>query len=91
MDFNVADLSLAAYGRKEIELGPFPVLGTLKDTIDAMREQGHKIGVLGIRSFRPFPLAAVRAARELRARLERRAEDDIGVIDRRLANARLIT
>ena len=38
------------------------VIGTLKDTIDAMRDQGHKIGVLGIRSFRPFPLAAVRAA-----------------------------
>ncbi len=38
------------------------VIGTLKDTIDEMREQGVKIGVLGIRSFRPFPLAAVRAA-----------------------------
>jgi pyruvate ferredoxin oxidoreductase alpha subunit len=38
------------------------VIGTLKDTIDAMREEGHRIGVLGIRSFRPFPLAAVRAA-----------------------------
>jgi pyruvate ferredoxin oxidoreductase alpha subunit len=38
------------------------VIGTLKDTIDEMREQGLKIGVLGVRSFRPFPLAAVRAA-----------------------------
>jgi pyruvate ferredoxin oxidoreductase alpha subunit len=39
------------------------VLGTLKDTVDALREQqGLKIGVLGIHSFRPFPLAAVRAA-----------------------------
>jgi len=38
------------------------VLGTLKDTIDEMRESGIKIGVLGIHSFRPFPLAAVRAA-----------------------------
>jgi len=38
------------------------VIGTLKDTIDQMRDEGHKIGVLGIRSFRPFPLAAVRAA-----------------------------
>jgi len=27
-----------------------------------MREQGHKIGVLGITSFRPFPLADVAAA-----------------------------
>jgi pyruvate ferredoxin oxidoreductase alpha subunit len=38
------------------------VLGTLKDTIDEMRSNGVKIGVLGIQSFRPFPLAAVRAA-----------------------------
>ncbi len=40
------------------------VVGTLQDTIDALREEGLKIGVLGIRSFRPFPLAAVRAALE---------------------------
>jgi pyruvate ferredoxin oxidoreductase alpha subunit len=38
------------------------VLGTLKDTVDALRDQGVAIGVLGITSFRPFPLAAVRAA-----------------------------
>jgi pyruvate ferredoxin oxidoreductase alpha subunit len=38
------------------------VLGTLKDTIDEMRAAGVKIGVLGIQSYRPFPLAAVRAA-----------------------------
>ncbi len=38
------------------------VLGTLKDTVDEMRSDGQKIGVLGIHSFRPFPLAAVRAA-----------------------------
>jgi len=38
------------------------VLGTLKDTIDDMRAGGAKIGVLGVQSFRPFPLAAVRAA-----------------------------
>jgi pyruvate ferredoxin oxidoreductase alpha subunit len=38
------------------------VLGTIKDTIDEMRDDGIKIGVLGIHSFRPFPLAAVRAA-----------------------------
>src|SRR5438105_6543477 len=40
------------------------VLGTLKDTIDDLRAGGMKIGVLGIQSFRPFPLAAVRAALE---------------------------
>ncbi|MDZ4201565.1 MAG: pyruvate ferredoxin oxidoreductase [Gallionella sp.] len=38
------------------------VLGTVKDTVDEMREQGHKIGVLGIVSYRPFPLKEVRAA-----------------------------
>ena len=38
------------------------VIGTLKDTVDAMRDSGVKVGVLGIQSFRPFPLAAVRAA-----------------------------
>lgn len=38
------------------------VLGTLKDTVDDLRDAGLKVGVLGIHSFRPFPLAAVRAA-----------------------------
>src|SRR3546814_11083028 len=38
------------------------VIGTLKDTVDEMRADGIRIGVLGIQSFRPFPLAAVRAA-----------------------------
>ena len=38
------------------------VLGTVKDTVDGMRERGAKIGVLGITCFRPWPSAAVRAA-----------------------------
>jgi pyruvate ferredoxin oxidoreductase alpha subunit len=38
------------------------VLGTLKDTVDDLRAAGVKVGVLGIQSYRPFPLAAVRAA-----------------------------
>jgi pyruvate ferredoxin oxidoreductase alpha subunit len=38
------------------------VIGTLKDTVDELRLGGMKIGVLGIHSFRPFPLAAVRTA-----------------------------
>jgi pyruvate ferredoxin oxidoreductase alpha subunit len=38
------------------------VLGTIKDTVDEMRLEGHKIGVLGIISYRPFPLDKVRAA-----------------------------
>lgn len=36
------------------------ILGTIKDVVDARRERGEKIGVLGITSFRPFPMAAVR-------------------------------
>ena len=38
------------------------VLGTIKDVVDEMRDAGHKIGVLGITSFRPFPLAEVASA-----------------------------
>ena len=38
------------------------VAGTIKDTVDVMREDGHKIGVISICSFRPFPLAAIRQA-----------------------------
>jgi pyruvate ferredoxin oxidoreductase alpha subunit len=38
------------------------VLGTVKDTVDELRERGVKIGVVGIACFRPWPLAAVRAA-----------------------------
>ena len=38
------------------------VLGTIKDTVDEMREAGVKIGALGVISFRPFPLEAVRNA-----------------------------
>ena len=38
------------------------VLGTIKDTVDEMRDEGHKIGVLGITSFRPFPQQQVREA-----------------------------
>jgi pyruvate ferredoxin oxidoreductase alpha subunit len=38
------------------------VLGTVKDTVDEMRDAGARIGVLGITCFRPWPTAAVRAA-----------------------------
>jgi pyruvate ferredoxin oxidoreductase alpha subunit len=38
------------------------VLGTIKDVVDEMRDEGHKIGVLGITSYRPFPQREVRAA-----------------------------
>ena len=38
------------------------VLGTIKDTIDELRDAGHSIGVIGITSFRPFPISALRSA-----------------------------
>ncbi len=38
------------------------VLGTIKDAVDELREEGVKIGVVGITSFRPFPLEELRAA-----------------------------
>ncbi len=38
------------------------VLGTIKDAVDARREAGDRMGVVGITSFRPFPKDAVREA-----------------------------
>ena len=38
------------------------VLGTIKDTVDALRDQGHRFGVVGITCFRPWPTAAIRQA-----------------------------
>ena len=38
------------------------VLGTIEDTVDELRERGVRIGALGIKSFRPFPLDEVREA-----------------------------
>ncbi len=37
-------------------------LGTIKDTVDELREAGHKIGVVGIKCYRPFPMDAVAEA-----------------------------
>ena len=38
------------------------VLGTIKDAVDARRDAGERVGVVGITSFRPFPRDAVRDA-----------------------------
>jgi len=38
------------------------VLGTVKDTVDDLRAEGMKVGVLGITTFRPFPADAIREA-----------------------------
>ncbi len=50
------------------------VLGTIKDTIDELREEGVRIGVVGITSFRPFPLDALREALGARAARARARE-----------------
>ncbi|MCP5265746.1 MAG: pyruvate ferredoxin oxidoreductase [Burkholderiaceae bacterium] len=49
-------------GARTIVVALGSVLGTLKDTVDELRADGLAVGVLGIHSFRPFPLAAVREA-----------------------------
>jgi pyruvate ferredoxin oxidoreductase alpha subunit len=38
------------------------ILGTVKDVVDQYRARGEKIGVLKVRSFRPFPKEQVREA-----------------------------
>jgi pyruvate ferredoxin oxidoreductase alpha subunit len=38
------------------------ILGTMKDAVDEMREQGIPVGIIKIRSYRPFPVEALRAA-----------------------------
>ncbi len=38
------------------------VLGTIKDTVDQLRDKGHKFGVMGITCFRPWPTVAIREA-----------------------------
>jgi len=45
------------------------VLGTVQDLVDELRADGVRIGALGITAFRPFPVAAVRAALSYRQRL----------------------
>lgn len=48
-----ADLMVVAMGS---------VCGTIKDTIDEMRDDGIRIGLVTIVSFRPFPVGALREA-----------------------------
>jgi pyruvate ferredoxin oxidoreductase alpha subunit len=38
------------------------VIGSIKDVVDEMRQSGQAVGAVKIVSFRPFPLAALRAA-----------------------------
>ncbi|MFX0061006.1 MAG: pyruvate synthase subunit PorA [Candidatus Hermodarchaeota archaeon] len=45
-----------------ILLGMGSVVGTMKDAVDKMREQGKKVGVIKIRVYRPFPKEAISKA-----------------------------
>ena len=38
------------------------ICGTIKDVIDEQREQGKKVGLVRVRSYRPFPKEALKAA-----------------------------
>jgi pyruvate ferredoxin oxidoreductase alpha subunit len=38
------------------------VIGTIQDVVDELREDGVKVGAVGIRCFRPYPLEEVREA-----------------------------
>lgn len=35
------------------------VVGTMQDLVNDLRKQGHSVGILSLRSFRPFPAAAI--------------------------------
>ncbi|NLI62790.1 MAG: pyruvate ferredoxin oxidoreductase [Methanosarcinaceae archaeon] len=48
-----ADVVLVSFGS---------LLGTMKDVVDDYRMRGEKVGILKIRSFRPFPVEAIRKA-----------------------------
>jgi pyruvate ferredoxin oxidoreductase alpha subunit len=54
--------SYGCLGAETVVVALGSVLGTLKDTVDELRAEGERIGVLGLTTYRPFPYAAVRAA-----------------------------
>lgn len=63
-------------GAETIVLAMGSVIGTIKDTIDEMEKDGKKVGLIGIKSYRPFPA-------EQLAKLLKNAKNVV-VIDRAL-------
>lgn len=60
-----SDAWLSTYRMEDAQMCVFAMgsmLGTIKDTVDELREQGLAIGVVGLTCFRPFPFQAVREA-----------------------------
>ena len=53
------------------------VLGSIEDVVDDLRQQGVRIGVVGVKCFRPWPLDEVRAAL--------RGVDQVVVVNRAIA------
>lgn len=56
---------LSSYRMEDAEVCVFAmgsILGTIKDTVDEMRDAGLRIGVVGLKCYRPFPYEAVRQA-----------------------------
>ena len=49
-------------GAKTILVAIGSVLGTIEDVVDELRDEGERIGALGITCFRPFPIDEVRDA-----------------------------
>lgn len=49
-------------GAETVVLTMGSVIGTMKEVLADMREDGHSIGAITLRSFRPFPAAALREA-----------------------------
>jgi pyruvate ferredoxin oxidoreductase alpha subunit len=51
-------------GAETIVVALGSVLGTIEEVVDELREQGAKIGAVGVKCFRPYPLEEIRAALE---------------------------
>lgn len=58
-----------------------PVVGTLSNTVDELRDAGMRVGVLEITTFRPFPMQAIRDVLGTRRRARR-----LVVLERALAS-----
>ncbi|MCP4188700.1 MAG: pyruvate ferredoxin oxidoreductase [Gammaproteobacteria bacterium] len=54
--------SFESEGAETVVITLGSVIGTMKEVLAGMRDDGHSIGALTIRSFRPFPSDALRAA-----------------------------
>lgn len=49
-------------GKETVVVTMGSVIGTMKEVLAEMREEGHSIGALTVRSFRPFPIEALQEA-----------------------------